>query len=244
MLDFAFNREPKEFAPGIGRAVADRTVARLIERPLETMEFQEVELPRDDSRALDVQVEEHCRNNGLVIDGYHVRKGNDLTVRVTLYVTAKRERESWAEVADRVALGNCSLSPRDFSTEIIPMRAHLRNATILMSGRHLQHGDANQRNRPGEVFTNCSTAPATFLSFYLLLNGSGVGRDYSDDIMAVDYADMSIVVPAISWSHPDVGKGLASGYLTVEEAKHLYAGRKITVFTVRTAGKGGQKPSL
>lgn len=236
MLDFA--DQPREFAPGIGRAVADRTVARLIERPIEKMEFHEVELPRDDDKALIDQINAHCRANGLVISGHHVTKGNDLTVKVTLYVTGRLERESWAEVADRVALGNCSLHPSDFASEIGPMTRHMRKATLLMSGRHLQHGDANQKNRPGEVFTNCSTAPSTFLSFYLLLNGSGVGRDYSDDIMAVDYGQMPIVVPAISWSHPDVDRGMAAGYMTVEEARHLYADRKITVHEVADSREG------
>lgn len=237
MFDFAA-REPKEFAPGIGRAVADRTVARLVEKPMENVEFHEIELPRDDGAALDDQIAAYAKNNGLLYSGYHVKNGDDLTVRITLYVTGKLEREEWVDVARRVALGNCSLNPGDFGRELPVMEAHLRNATILMSGRHLQHGDENQRFRPQEVFTNCSTAPATFLSFYLLLNGSGVGRDYSDDIMAVDLADMPIVVPAISWSHPDVGKGLASGYSTIEEAQHLYAGRKITVFKVPDSREG------
>lgn len=237
MLDFS-NREPKQFAPGIGRAVADRTVARLVERPNKTIQFKEVELPRDDKQALEKQIEAYCTNNNLKISGHHVDKGDDLTIKVTLYVTGRYEREDWEDVAERVALGNCSLNPRDFATELLPMRAHLRNATILMSGRHLQHGDENQRNRPGEVFTNCSTAPATFVSFYLMLNGSGVGRDYSDDIMAVDYAQMPIVVPAIGWSHADVNNGLAAGYTTVEEAHHLYADRKVTVFEVPDSREG------
>ena len=237
MLD-STPREPREFVPGIGRAVADRTVARLIERPLETMEFHDIELPRDDSTALDDQIAAYVKNNNLVIDGFHVDKGDDLTVRITLYVTGKMARESWAEVADRVALGNCSLNPSDFNREFMTMRGHMRNATILMSGRHLQHGDADQSTRPGEVFTNCSTAPATFLSFYLLLNGSGVGRDYSDDIMAVDYAQMPTVVPVISWAHPDTSNGMAQGYMTLEEAQHLYAGRKITVHKVKDSREG------
>lgn len=236
MLNFAHS-EPRKFAEGIGRAVADRTVARMKETPLETMEFTTVELPRDDTMALDDQIKVYAKNEGLGIDGYHVDKGDDLTVRVTLYVKSRLQREEWADVAERVSLGNCSLHPSDFSEQFMSMRSHMRNATILMSGRHLQHGDAEQKNRPQEVFSNCSTAPATFLSFYLLLNGSGVGRDYSDDIMAVDYANMPIVIPAISWSHPD-SNSHAKGYMTIEEAKHLYADRKITVFEVPDSREG------
>ncbi|MDX5412844.1 MAG: hypothetical protein LPK02_07330 [Rhodobacterales bacterium] len=237
MLDFAY-REPKEFAPGIGRAVADRTVARLIAKPTDGLLFKDIELPRNDSVSLDDQVAKYAKAEGLLYSGYHVRHGDDLTVRITLYVTGKLEREKWVEVAERVALGNCSLNPADFDRELIPLRAHLRNATILMSGRHLQHGDENQRHRPQEVFTNCSTAAATFILFYLLLNGSGVGRDYSDDIMAVDYANSPIIVPAIGWGHADVANGLAAGYLTVEDAKHLYPNRTITVFEVPDSREG------
>ena len=34
-----------------------------------------------------------------------------------------------------------------------------------------------------EVFTNCATAIASFAKFYLLLNGSGVGRAYDDALI-------------------------------------------------------------
>lgn len=146
---------PRNFAPGIGRAVADRTVARLKKRPFEEMLFHTVELPRDDTVSLDEQVARYVKNHGMVIAGYHVDKGDDLSVRITLYQTGERTREDWWEVADRVALGNASLNPGDFASEMPDLRTHLRNATILMSGRHLQHGDENQRERPFEVFSNC-----------------------------------------------------------------------------------------
>lgn len=234
----AFEREPKQFEPGIGRAVADRTVARMITDNYDEMEFLEIEIPRDDTKSLDAQVKEYVRNNGLMTEGFHVRKGDDMSVKITLYVTGKNRREDWVEVADRVALGNASLHAPDFQLEFNSMRTHLRNATTLMSGRHLQHGDAEQRHRVGEVFTNCSTAPLTFLCFYLLLNGSGVGRDYSDDMMAVDLAQMPIVIPVIDETHPDVANGLASGYQTIEEVRHLYKGRKIRVFEVQDSREG------
>ena len=231
-------RTPKEFTTGIGRAVADRTVARMKERPLDITEFKTIEIPRKDDEALTEQILSYAKSEGLLISGHHVNKGDDLTVKVTLYVTGTLERENWEDVADRVSLGNASLRPADFDVEYASMRGHMRNATILMSGRHLQHGDANQRNRPQEVFTNCSTAPTTFLSFYLLLNGSGVGRDYSDDIMASDYANSPIIVPTIEWSHPDSTNGLAEGYMTKADAEHLYEGRIITTFTVPDSREG------
>jgi ribonucleotide reductase alpha subunit len=96
------------------------------------------------------------------------------------------DQEDFGRVADRVAEGNTSLVETD-RVEC----AHLRNAiacgAILTSGRHLQHGDAEQSSRPMEVFTNCSTAAASFSKFYLLLNGSGVGRSYDDAMMLVDW---------------------------------------------------------
>lgn len=69
-------------------------------------------------------------------------------------------------------------------------RARLRNAiasgALLTAGRHLQHGDAAQSERNMELFTNCATAIASFASFYVLLNGSGGGRSYDDELIAVD----------------------------------------------------------
>ncbi len=228
---------PREFAAGIGRAVADRTVARMKETQID-MEFRTIEIPRDDTTSLDAQIKSYTKSNNIGIAGYHVDNGDDLTVRVTLYVDKLFEREGWIDVANRVSLGNCSLSPGDFNTQMPSMRNHMRNATILMSGRHLQHGDATQATRPLEVFSNCSTSPTTFMSFYLLLNGSGVGRDYSDDIMAVDYSQAPIIVPTIDWAHPDTMNGMASGYMTTFEAKHLYEGREIVTHVVGDSREG------
>src|SRR5262245_12912332 len=91
--------------------------------------------------------------------------------------------ETWADVAHRVAHGNALLAPRGAlfsSMEEVNLEHHLRQASLLMSGRHLQHGDETQPTRNKEVFTNCATAAATYLTFYLLLNGAGVGRCYDD----------------------------------------------------------------
>lgn len=63
-------------------------------------------------------------------------------------------RETWADVALRVAAGNAALADLD-GGEFSSMHRHLRQASLLMSGRHLQHGDLEQPSRPQEVFTNC-----------------------------------------------------------------------------------------
>ena len=86
-------------------------------------------------------------------------------------------------------------------------QARLRNAiatgALLTSGRHLQHGDAGQPTRNMEVFTNCATAIASFAKFYLLLNGSGVGRSYDDALIAVDWAQAPALLLHLSPDHPD-----------------------------------------
>lgn len=186
----------RDYFPGMGQAVADRTINRKIQNP-------------------------------------------DGTSRV----------ETWAEVAHRVALGNVMLSPKfgnpthalEGDAEFDRMHHHLRQASLLMSGRHLQHGDATQPERNQELFTNCSTAATTFLLFYLLLNGSGVGRAYDDAMIKADLNHMPIVVPVIEWSHPDVERGLIKGFKTRRDAEHLYAGRKMTIFEVPDSREGWAK---
>jgi adenosylcobalamin-dependent ribonucleoside-triphosphate reductase len=116
------------------------------------------------------------------------------------------DQECFGRVADRVAEGNIALlgpaAPRSHQE-----RARLRNAiatgALLTSGRHLQHGDALQPTRNMEVFTNCATAAASFAKFYLLLNGSGVGRSYDDALMAVDWAQAPTLLLHLSPDHPD-----------------------------------------
>ena len=168
--------------------------------------------------------------------------------------------ETWADVATRVSLGNALLEPRggrfgdqkhDLNTwaamtgpqieERERMEHHLRQASLLMSGRHLQHGDETQPSRNLEVFSNCSTSASTFLLFYLLLNGSGVGRSYDDALIKADLNQMPIVVPVISWDHADVASGRITGFQRLKDASHLYAGRLITVYDVPDSREGWAK---
>jgi hypothetical protein len=181
----------RDYFPGMGSAVADRTVNRLVTEP----------------------------------DG-------------------STRRETWAEVAHRVALGNSLLEDRGANfaqNEYGRLHHHLRQASLLLSGRHLQHGDETQPTRNQEVFTNCSTSTTTFLLFYLLLNGSGVGRAYDDAMIKADLNQMPIVVPVIDWSHKDVERGIITGFKTRRDVEHLYAGRKITIFEVPDSREGWAK---
>lgn len=116
--------------------------------------------------------------------------------------------ETWDDVATRVAAGNVSLAPGGLAENMEEFRGlqqHIANGRILMSGRHLQHGDLNQKHRNMEVFTNCATACTSALSYYNLLNGAGVGRCYDDDMMVVDW-DKAPRLELWLGDHPDYNK--------------------------------------
>lgn len=228
----------RRYADGIGDATANRTVNRKIfdlwpyaqQRQLPTM-------PRDDSRALDDQVTAMCKSLGIVFDGYKVKYGDDATVDVSVNQVGEMRRETWADVALRVSKGNTSLHPKTAAAEFPILHHHMRQASILLSGRHLQHGDETQPQRNMEVFTNCSTAAMSYLSFYLLLNGSGVGRAYNDDLMLVDWRKMPIAVPCIREDHPDVISGEIEAP-TVAQAKRQYPDHTYIEFVVPDSREG------
>ena len=152
-------------------------------------------------------------------------------------------KEAWADVAHRVATGSAMLAKglgQDFNQAYKPLVRAISSATLLMSGRHLQHGDEDQTDRNMEVFTNCSTAAMSSLSFYLLLNGSGVGRSYDDAMMAVDWSNMPIIVNVIDQGHADV----LSGEIKAQDkrgALHLYRDAEKVFFTVPDSREGWAK---
>lgn len=234
----------REYAKGQGEAVADRTVNRKVFKPVPAYTVMQT-LSRRDDISLDHQIDEWCKSNGYKIKGYHVHAGDDHEVRVELGVTHLQERETWADVADRVSEGNALLLAgtaglQEMEGEREAMRHHLRQASILMSGRHLQHGDFSQPGRNLEIYSNCSTSATSFLLFYLLLNGSGVGRDYSDHMIKADLSKMPIVAPVIDMGHKDVQSGEIVA-MTRRDAEHLYAGRKIVHFEVPDSREGWAK---
>jgi ribonucleoside-triphosphate reductase (formate) len=117
------------------------------------------------------------------------------------------DAECFGRVADRVAAGNMAILGRTLTDAERQEQARLRNAiatgALLTSGRHLQHGDTSQPERNMEVFTNCATAIASFAKFYLLLNGSGVGRSYDDALSAIDWSNAPTLLLYLSPDHPD-----------------------------------------
>jgi hypothetical protein len=114
------------------------------------------------------------------------------------------DREDFGRVADRVAAGNMALlGAQADALEQARLRNAIATGALITSGRHLQHGDADQPGRNMEVFTNCATAIASFTLFYLLLNGSGVGRAYDDELIAVDWGRAPRLLLHLSPAHPD-----------------------------------------
>lgn len=129
--------------------------------------------------------------------------------------------ETWGDVAHRVALGNAMLATSDnhADTEYVLLNKHIAQASILMSGRHLQHGDVTQKDRQKELFTNCSTSPASYILFLLLMSGSGVGRCYDDDLILVDWDNAPNLRVVLSNTHADFDW---SAHEDVRDAEHKY----------------------
>jgi adenosylcobalamin-dependent ribonucleoside-triphosphate reductase len=167
--------------------------------------------------------------------------GQAVAERTILRIKENGERESWGDVAKRVALGNSLLDPDENRGEQEGniLEQHIAKGTILLSGRHLQHGDINQPLRNGEVFTNCATAPTSFLLFYLLLNGSGVGRAYDDDVIVVNWDNAPTIRCVLDETHKDFD---FSAHESARDAKHKYGnGKDILWFEVPDSREGWAK---
>jgi adenosylcobalamin-dependent ribonucleoside-triphosphate reductase len=170
----------------------------------------------------------------------HPGMGQAVAERTYLRRKENNEWENWGDVAHRVALGNSLLAaPDDQKGEYEILQKHLASATLLLSGRHLQHGDADQPNRNLEIFTNCSTSASGFMLFYLLLNGSGVGRCYDDDMMLVNWDNAPTVRCVLSDSHADFDW---SAHESLRDAKHKYGnGKDVLWYTVPDSREGWAK---
>ena len=239
-----FNTPAKRYTKGMGQAVADRTINRKVIHKLRQPEIVKIKLQYHENTSLNEEVNIYCRSRGYIISHYETLE-QDLklssTLLIALHVTAKQEMEHWKDVALRVSKGNTLLHPKDAEIEFLKMNHHLRQASLLMSGRHLQHGDETQPSRNMEVFTNCATSAMSFLEFYLLLNGSGVGRAMDDELMIVDYKNLPIVVPVIDNTHLDVLSGEISERLDKRSAEHMYKNKTIHHFEVQDSREGWAK---
>ena len=242
-------QQARKYAPGIGEAVANRTINRDIRTEYQRKQNVKARIAWDSDHDLEEAVAAWAKSNGYIYESFTVdgtiEKG---MIDVTVRCTARIRKETWGEVAERVAKGNVGILDMfpDFTSiasikqEYEVLARHISKATILTSGRHLQHGDETQKDRNMEVFTNCSTAAASFVTFYLLLNGSGVGRSYDDDMMVVDWSKMPIVVPVIDHNHGDAESGEIHA-LTRSEAEHLYKFADRVVYEVPDTREGWAK---
>lgn len=142
-----------------------------------------------------------------------------------------RENENWKQLSERVAFGNVSINQKygwqfmsDGNAQKVSLEEHelsklIAKGICLMSGRHLQQGDAKQKMRNIEIFTNCSTAATSYQKFYLLLNGSGVGRCYDDDLMIVNWCKMPNIVCVLDEQHKDYKDGILTPYNAIKNLR-------------------------
>lgn len=190
----------RSYFPGMGKAVADRTVNR---KPLSKAAIASllvspnlvdgtVHINPDDPRA-------KAWRDAATISYFPIKRDEDAPF---FWADPEVQTEEWEDVALRVAFGNASLIENG-ADEAFELAKHMKAGSVLMSGRHLQHGDLNQASRPMEVFTNCATASTSFLLFRLLLNGAGVGRAYDDAMMVVDWRKMPTVYVSIDENYAD-----------------------------------------
>ena len=80
-----------------------------------------------------------------------IDRGMGMAVAKRTYL---RPGETWADIAMRVAEGNCSLVDTT-EKEQNELTQAIAKASFLPAGRHLQHGDNTQKDRNIEVFSNC-----------------------------------------------------------------------------------------
>jgi len=158
--------------------------------------------------------------------------------------------QTWGERITEVVDGNFSLDPRteDHSEERnLDYNRTLdlsRQGVMVYAGRHLQHGDQGQKSKNGEKWTNCSTAMFSFVQFWLLMQGSGVGRDYSSDLVRVNLDHMPNVRFVLQGPDVITGAGGHPNYEpwieSAQEARHKYDSESEMVrwFTVDDSVEG------
>lgn len=163
-------------------------------------------------------------------------------------------KQNYRDRVREMVAGNASLDKNITKDEMDKFTAYAVGGITPLSGRHMQHGDLTQDTRNIEVFTNCSTTPFSFLSFYLLLNGSGVGRDYSSESCRVDWdymPNVRLVLNGGTEDDGDIAKGahpdwsaayneFQSSFESLREAKHKYDAESEDVrwITVRDSREG------
>lgn len=158
--------------------------------------------------------------------------------------------QNWAERITDVVDGNFSLYnnhkecyEKEKDPEYHETLKLSKQGVMAYAGRHLQHGDKDQNQKIGELFTNCSTALFSWTTFFLLLKGSGVGRDYSSETCFVDWNFMPetrfVLEGPDQWGqggHPDYEPWVES----LQSAQHKYDSNseRVRWFTVEDSAEG------
>ena len=149
--------------------------------------------------------------------------------------------QPWKDRVVEVIDGNYSLLDKtDFTPLEVDETKNLAVKGVLpFSGRHLQHGDLSQRTAWMEKFTNCSTAMFSFVKFWLLLKGSGVGRCYDSDLCRVNWDFMPNIRVILDEKYPDYYNWMES----VGQAIHKYDSESEDVrwFKVKDSAEGWVK---
>ena len=139
----------------------------------------------------------------------------------------------------------------DIASEFLTLFDAIRTGGLLTAGRHLQHGDPDIINRPQEISTNCSTSIVSFVKYLLLLNGSGVGRLYNQELTRVNWQYQPELLIALREDHPDYGKNIdgspwKGAFITQTEAKRRREvlkqnGQRVRYHTVGDSREGWAK---
>ena len=147
--------------------------------------------------------------------------------------------ETWEERIKQVTIGNYSLLPYLDDQKLDEFRIAVRlgnEGVMAYSGRHLQHGDADQTDKLMDLFSNCATSPFSFLLLWKSLCGKGVSSDYSSHVRPVNWdlmPNIRLVLDGGSDDSGDVAKGAHPDYKaamiefqgaleSVNEARHKY----------------------
>lgn len=164
---------------------------------------------------------------------YTVPNGMPLAVFNDKYARLKERRadgtkvfQTWEERLRDVTIGNFLVDGRMLYTPEEFNRSLELGVSGVMgwAGRHLQQGGLDQPERQMELFTNCSTSVFSFITFWLLLNGSGVGSDYSTYTRRVNWDNMPNVRVVLDGGSDDSGGDWSGAHRDFKSAQAEFSG--------------------
>jgi hypothetical protein len=136
--------------------------------------------------------------------------GMGASVFANKYKNPAKPDETFADRAEETWTENYRLAGMEPEQHVLDMA---RRGILPTSGRHLQHMIAGATaNLRGEKLTNCSTALFSWVKFFLLMQGSGVGRSYASELMTANWAQLPSLTLTLGCDHPDArGRTLYMG---------------------------------